>query len=435
MLHNPMIKPVSYILLKIRQAAEAAHGYILGKRESRLYSAAQNKPIHPLSVTAREKSAIKNLLTGLLSAPASSLRPAVPTLTERNRRICREVEKATLEANRTNVTRTEAYRDIYFRHPELHWALLAHMVSRNGGWNMTDLKGELLPRLLDGRQAESIFRLLERSNSLIFQDAYPQLLLYRESVRSGENLFHLLPQFHVSRFMQPFWSRFWQNRDPVPLTQALIVNEQNYIEGRVVRDPWFRKHVIDTPFFRAQALLQLNQVVFPYYPQETGPRTNGASPMLPPASPRLAGLVLENFADLSERIEFGKKLYAILFALADVHKGVLAFARTTKHTGSRADYWGHLFVPGSLPNPAGPYTERLEHCRLKKHAPKLCSPGLSQAWEERPIDPPERYDWCADLSMLHYIGAGSPPRIFDITYEHCLGWNKIELAVLTEQNS
>lgn len=31
---------------------------------------------------------------------------------------------------------------------EIHWALLGHMVSRNGGWNMTDLKGDLYTRIL-----------------------------------------------------------------------------------------------------------------------------------------------------------------------------------------------------------------------------------------------------------------------------------------------
>lgn len=434
MLRNPLIKPVEFIRLKLRQVIEAVNGYALGKRESRIYSDKQGKPIHPLSVKPQEQAAVKNCLTELLSSSSPSPQTSAKPLSMREQQICRKVEEETAEANRSNVTRTKAYRKIYFRHPELHWALLAHMVSRNGGWNMTDLKGELVARLLDGQQTEHTFRFLERCNALIFQDAYPQLLLYRESIRNGENLFHLLRQFHVSLFMQPFWNRFWKNRDPVPLTQALIVNEQNYIQGRVVRDTWFRKHVIDTAFFRAQALMQLNQVVFPYYPQEIRHRTNGAPSMLPPASPRLAGLVLENFSDLAERIEVGKKLYIILFGYPDVHKGVLTFARMSEHTGSRSDYWKHLFASDSLADTAGPYTERMEQCRLKKNAPKLYSPALSQAWGERPIDPIDRSDWCTDLSLLRFISTARPPRSFDITYEHCFGWNKIELAVLAGQN-
>lgn len=45
-----------------------------------------------------------------------------------------------------------AYYDYYLRYPEIHWAFLGHMVSRNGGWNMTDLKGDLLSRLLSEKE-------------------------------------------------------------------------------------------------------------------------------------------------------------------------------------------------------------------------------------------------------------------------------------------
>lgn len=44
------------------------------------------------------------------------------------------------------------------------------MVSRNGGWNMTDLKGELLSHLLSESEQNDFFQFLERGNWLIFQD-------------------------------------------------------------------------------------------------------------------------------------------------------------------------------------------------------------------------------------------------------------------------
>ena len=69
------------------------------------------------------------------------------------------------------------------------------MVSRNGGWNMTDLKGGLLSRLLTKKEVESFFTFLERGNWLIFQDAYPQFLVYEESKKRGKNLFYLLSSF------------------------------------------------------------------------------------------------------------------------------------------------------------------------------------------------------------------------------------------------
>lgn len=60
------------------------------------------------------------------------------------KRLVQQITARTKEKNENNVTRTAAYLDFYKRHPEIHWAFLGHMVSRNGGWNMTDLKGELL---------------------------------------------------------------------------------------------------------------------------------------------------------------------------------------------------------------------------------------------------------------------------------------------------
>ncbi|MGR5913912.1 DUF2515 family protein [Bacillus pacificus] len=54
------------------------------------------------------------------------------------------------------------------------------MVSRNGGWNMTDLKGIYIRNCYLRRSIYFLF-FLERSNWLIFQDVYPQFLLYEQS--------------------------------------------------------------------------------------------------------------------------------------------------------------------------------------------------------------------------------------------------------------
>ena len=120
-----------------------------------------------------------------------------------------KIKQTTHLLNKNNVTRTKAYLDFYKRHPEIHWAFLGHMVSRNGGWNMTDLKGGFLSRLLTKKEANAFFNFLERGNWLIFQDAYPQFLVYEESKRSGKNLFYLLPHLHVSTFMETIWNHFW----------------------------------------------------------------------------------------------------------------------------------------------------------------------------------------------------------------------------------
>ena len=112
-----------------------------------------------------------------------------------------------------------------------------------------------------------------------------------------------------------------------------------------------------------------------------------------PPQPHLAGLILENFTNLSERIEFGKSLYAILFRASGVLQGVLAFASATPHTGSRSDYWPHLFAPIRKTPPDRKYQERLDGYSLKKDAAPFYSPPLHSAWSDRPLAPVERGDW------------------------------------------
>lgn len=128
---------------------------------------------------------------------------------------------------------------------------------------MTDLQSDLMHNLQNQSDREHMYRLLERCNALIFQDAYPQLQLYMNSRRIGRSCFHLLSHFHVSAFMTPFWERFWLERCSSLLSVALIINEQNYIESRVVQHPYFQKEVLSKPAFHLHNLAGLNHIVFP----------------------------------------------------------------------------------------------------------------------------------------------------------------------------
>ncbi|MDR6881580.1 hypothetical protein J2X61_003344 [Bacillus sp. 3255] len=347
------------------------------------------------------------------------------SLAPEERQLLEHIRTRTAVENRNNVTRTMAYWAMYQAHPELHWALLAHLVSRNGGWNMTDLRGELLPRLIDEELVEHLFAFLERANALIFQDAYPQLLLYDASVRQRKNLFHLLPHLHISMWMRPVWDQFWASHDSALLTIGLIVNEQNYIEGRVVQNKRYQLSVLDKPLFKGQAFLQLNQVGFPFLPLDR----EGDAPLL-----RLAGLILENFADLSERIEFGKSLYALLFGVPDVLQGALRFAKATPHTGSRADYWPHLYSPIQKASPDKKYQERLDGCFLKEGSSPLYSPALAAAWPDRQVLPAEPGDWYHEArEPLAHLQPITVPETYDLTEAMCTGIRTIELAIRAAQ--
>ena len=165
-----------------------------------------------------------------------------PSLKEKD--LVTKIRNKTTSLNKNNVTRTQAYLDFYLKHPEVHWSFLAHMVSRNGGWNMTDLKAGHISSLLSFEKASILFRFLEKANYLIFQDAYPQLLLYEESKKVGKPLFYLLSEFHVSYFMNPLWTLFLKNNSLKELlTVSLIINEQNFIESNLLQNPYFQQKV------------------------------------------------------------------------------------------------------------------------------------------------------------------------------------------------
>ncbi|ANS77256.1 hypothetical protein AWM70_14435 [Paenibacillus yonginensis] len=320
-----------------------------------------------------------------------------------------DIDLALRRDNRNNVTRTAAYLKLYNDFPELHWSFLAHMVSRNAGWNMSDLKGGQADLLLSETDVYRTYRFLERSNALIFQDAYPQLLLYAHSKRLGKSLFHLLPRFHVSRFMQPFWEYFWLSRSSSLLAVGLIINEQNYIEKRVVKHPFFQQTVMHKMPFLLGGLSGVNQVVFPFKPAEDNER----------GEPRLGGRIMSHFAGLNARIQLGKHLYAVLFGLPQVQQGAEQFASSTPHTGSRADYWPGLFSPcaGEIKALPRQGSELLQN-RFRPDGTLIYSPPLMDCFEDTPYEPISREDWFQDDTAIGDISIPDYPLLCEITAGH-----------------
>ncbi|WP_128896298.1 DUF2515 family protein [Longirhabdus pacifica] len=334
--------------------------------------------------------------------------------------LIQHIKDTTVKQNVNNVTRTMAYKRIYDQHPELHWAYLAHMVSRNAGWSMTDLRGECLPHLITSVSRKHIFTFLETANALIFQDAYPQLLLYHYSRQREENLFHLLPSFHISTFMKPFWDDFWERKDSMLLTVALVINEQHYIEERVVQDPFFKVHVLETLPFKIQSILQFNQVIFPY--------------AIGPSQHRVCGLTLEQFSNINERIEFGKSLYFILFYYPEVHKRCALFSDEIQHSGSRSDYWPTLFQSTMVQSERNLnlllYEKKMNRGKLINKNKKLYSPPLHEAWDNMRLPKIRRFDWFPKANPWHYFKSIKRPKMLDMTHDHSLMFSALELSVL-----
>lgn len=337
-------------------------------------------------------------------------------LSEKENEIVDRIRKDTKQANQNNVTRTNAYFHYFSKHPEIDWALLAHLVSRNAGWNMTDLKGEYLPKLLTGKEKRDFFVFLERGNWLIFQDAYPQLLLYEASLHYGRPLFHLLDALRVSKFMRPFWDRFWKNGRSEELTKALIVNEQHYIEERVVRNHQYITTVTDKMMFKLQDVLAMNHILFPY-----------VTPIQ--QKTKLVGGTVHHFSAVEERVYLGRSLYELLYGVRSRLNQIVQWCNTHPHTGSRKDFWPQLFNTVSETPPGQVHEMPVSPCRRQQSGPKIYSPLLTDAWEDWMHAAAEPGDWFSSVQVLDLMKKNTKELSGEIEPVYCRTLEEIELAV------
>lgn len=244
-------------------------------------------------------------------------------LTQNEKCLITEIKNETKRNNMDNVSRTQAYFEFFKKHPEINWAFLASMVSRNGGYNMCDLEGEIFKNIIQSRVRKQLYLTYERANWLIFHDIFPQLLLYHHSTKINRPMFHLMPFLEISFFIQSEWERFWKNNDQIRLMYALIINEQNVIQKPIIEHPVYRSKVFHSWMFSFQDWLHFSSVVFP----TCGGEIYGAS--------------VNGFRKLHKRIDLGKRLSSILF-----HRRLFPyffeFSERTPHTGSRYDYERYL---------------------------------------------------------------------------------------------
>ncbi|WP_170007437.1 DUF2515 family protein [Bacillus fonticola] len=240
---------------------------------------------------------------------------------QRVQHLISSIHLKTARANLDNISRTKAYQAFYNKYREIPWSFLASMVSRNAGWSMTDLQAPEVISFLPAKLRRNLFLVYERANWLIFQDAYPQLLLYHYSTKWGVPLFQLLSQFRVSTFMEEEWRRFWREGNQRRLLYAQIVNEQLLIQQPVLHHA--KKEVFGTLPFFMEDHLHYSLVVFP--------TTEG----------KLYGTSVSKFTDPNERIQLGKRLCSILFH-DNWAKEFVNFASRTEPTGSRYEYEQYL---------------------------------------------------------------------------------------------
>ena len=230
------------------------------------------------------------------------------------------ITKKTQGHNLDNISRTKAYQHFYIKHPEIKWSLLASVVSRNAGWNMTDLYLPPFRSILGREERLRLFMTYERANWLIFSDAYPQLLIYMIAKELNQPMFNLLSHFRVSKFMINEWERFWYSRNKRRLVNALIINEQNVIQEPVIDQSYFKKNVFLSLPYLIQNYLLMNAV------------------LVPTMSGEVYGKFIHGFTKLSNRINLGQYIAETIFGESKRYQHILNFLLKIEHTGSRSDY-------------------------------------------------------------------------------------------------
>ena len=142
----------------------------------------------------------------------------------------------------------------------------------------------------------------------------------------------------------------------------------------------------------------------------------------------LIGQTLRHFNSLHERILLGKRLYSILFSDRRRLEKIVYWATSVPHTGSRIDYWPHLFkdlkqtVPGFL------YKLRIKNCQLRPGIPPIYSPRLTYAWKDVDQKDAETGDWFKDWNVIEYLSEQNNDVNGEIMGEYCETLEKIELG-------
>jgi hypothetical protein len=222
------------------------------------------------------------------------------------------------ERNRDNVARTASYLELYAwtrEHGcELPWVLMAHLVSRNAGYQMSDLARHLA-RDAEPYQRDAmrwLFVLLERGNYLIFWDAWHHVL-HALAGRAAA-----LESPRTPRFMIDAWARHAAAPDERTLVLDLVHNEQNLIERRAVH------HAELAQGRRAIELIE---------------QSGRERPLLFPAADA-PEIKVGGFSRLERRIAAGTRIFDEVIADRARRDAMFAWAMANPHTGSRAVHGG-----------------------------------------------------------------------------------------------
>jgi hypothetical protein len=338
--------------------------------------------------------------------------------------------------NRNNCTRTDFYLNYWEEYREVPWTLIAHIVSRNTGYQMSDLArlrrfsghksvtGKLLTYSIGSTTIDSMFAFLEAGNYLILHDVFPQLAAFawaKQILTStgkdySDSIFSILEEdFGVDPFIAEEWKRFfaeakiaaWWADDPevaikspvARQTLALVANEQNYIEKRLVNPG---KHSTDYLDKREHAAVHkfIRRINMLHYPRlvtvEADPRD-----LRKPGNYLVCRI--HDFIKLDSRIKIGRQLYNCIFRQGVNRSSLVqawAAAETNRvHHGSRMDYDDICYkMEQDTGRSSGQaYSPPLVHYR--DHLPAWpIDPGSDKRFRQTHFEPAKLQSWSEPLS-------------------------------------
>ncbi|WZY01485.1 DUF2515 family protein [Bacillus sp. FSL W7-1360] len=214
--------------------------------------------------------------------------------------------------NADNISRTKMYDAFARKFPEIRYARLAGLISRNTGWAMTDLLTKK-KRWLSEAEKKQLAWIYEQISHLIFYDTYYQLSLYSRSKRKGQLLLDAMSTYGVSIFMQQEWLRFWEGRDEIRLLHAAIIHAQFMIQHRL--------------------LGQLPRQLMRIWAKDV--KENGID--LPTSRGPLYHIHMKQVHDPTKRVKYLKQTASLLYH-PHIEWGAYRFLYGVEPTGSRRDY-------------------------------------------------------------------------------------------------
>lgn len=304
------------------------------------------------------------------------------------KKVIHKIRQHTAKHNVDNISRTVFYQHFFQTHTEIKWALLASIVSRNAGWNMTDLFNSWFHKILDNNDQLRLFSIYETGNWTIFDDACPQLLVYKESVRYKRPLFELLAAFGVSAFMIKEWQLFWEKHDENRLCTALIINEQQILEQAVIQTKLYQDIIARKLFYKFEQHTHFSYVILP--------SINGS----------LYTLYVQRFHKVASRIRLGRKLAYLLFH-PEVFPNVWLFCQHTPHTGSRNDYYHYLDWSARVSSlPLRLVYPRIDHHHMKRVDWFTRTTDVQMFFEPlKEWNPVNRSNWVKQKLIALYFGS------------------------------